>query len=187
MSSFNTYTDALDMAFLRDLCIREGMIRHFYRGECLVRHGERLRYWGYIESGYFKYSVYDKEVNERITGFAMSGTMVGDYFSLTRQTPVSTNIVAAQDSEVYLCSVSVLQNLLDEMPMLRTSLADALFHQAYLQYLDLFRLSPKERYIKLLRRCPDILQTITLRELASYLHITPTHLSRIRRKLSSLE
>ncbi|MDO4171956.1 MAG: hypothetical protein Q4D28_04540, partial [Prevotellaceae bacterium] len=57
--------------------------------------------------------------------------------SLTRQTPVSTNIVAAQDSEVYLCSVSVLQNLLDEVPMLRTSLADALFHQAYLQYLEM--------------------------------------------------
>lgn len=52
------------------------------------------------------------------------------------------------------------------------------------RYLDMFRLTPEERYQKLLERCPDLLQQVSLREIASYLGITPTHMSRIRRRLT---
>ncbi len=50
---------------------------------------------------------------------------------------------------------------------------------------DLYRQTSKERYVELLNHCPDIFQHITLKELASYLQITPTHLSRIRKEILS--
>lgn len=65
--------------------------------------------------------------------------------------------------------------------------AEQLFSQTYSRYLDIYRLTPEERYKELLERCPDILQLISLKELASYLKITSVHMSRIRRKITFLE
>lgn len=47
----------------------------------------------------------------------------------------------------------------------------------------MYKLTPEERYVKLLERYPEVLQLISLKEIASYLKITPVHISRIRRKL----
>ena len=44
-------------------------------------------------------------------------------------------------------------------------------------------LTPEERYLDIINRCPDLLKLITLKELASYLLIRPETLSRIRRKV----
>ena len=44
-------------------------------------------------------------------------------------------------------------------------------------------LTPEERYLEIINRCPDLLKLITLKELASYLLIRPETLSRIRRKV----
>lgn len=60
--------------------------------------------------------------------------------------------------------------------------AKQLFLQTCSRYLDLYRLTPEERYLQLLEQCPGILQSVPLKEIASYRMITPTHMSRIRRK-----
>ena len=65
--------------------------------------------------------------------------------------------------------------------MARTA-AEQLFNQIYLRYINLYRYTPEKRYIQLIERYPDIIQLIPLKEIASYLKITPIHLSRIRRK-----
>ena len=62
--------------------------------------------------------------------------------------------------------------------------AEQMFFQSYSRYLDLFRFTPEERYLQLLKKCPAILQMVSLKEIASYLKITPIHMSRIRRKQS---
>ena len=61
--------------------------------------------------------------------------------------------------------------------------AEQLFFQTYTRYLDMYRLTPEERYDKLLERYPEVLQFISLKEIASYLNITPVHMSRIRSKI----
>ena len=49
--------------------------------------------------------------------------------------------------------------------------------------ISMYSLTPEERYIDIITRCPDLLKLITLKELASYLLIRPETLSRIRRKV----
>ena len=95
-----------------------------------------------------------------------------------------TNVQALTRSEIYLCSAKRLAAFSDQQPGIARTNAEQLFLQTYSRYLDLYRLTPEERYLQLLRRCPGILQSVPLKEIASYLMITPTHMSRIRRKQS---
>lgn len=56
--------------------------------------------------------------------------------------------------------------------------ADALYETIYKRLLDVFCDSPEESYLKLMKRCP------CLKEIASYLRVTPTTVSNIRRKIT---
>ena len=58
------------------------------------------------------------------------------------------------------------------------------FAQVYTQYLDSYRMTTRERYKRLLSRCPEIVQSISLKDIASYLKVTPTTISNIRREIT---
>ena len=184
MANFNSYIDNLDMTFWHGICLQNGMVKHYRKGEVFVWQGDVIKYFGIIRKGYFKYTITDTEGHEHITGFVFSNGLVGDFLSTVNKESVKTNIIAATDAEVIQCPASVLKRQLEHSPALRRALTEGLFRQAYMQYLDLYSSSPKARYLALLKRCPDILQNITLKEMASYLQITPTHLSRIRKDLT---
>lgn len=184
MENFNSYMDNLDMTVWHEICLQNGMVKHYRKGEVFVWQGDVIKYFGFIRKGYFKYTITDTEGHEHITGFVFSNGLVGDFLSTVNKESVKTNIIAATDVEVIQCPASVLKRQLEHSPALRRAMTEGLFRQAYMRYLDLHGSSPKARYLALLKRCPDILQNITLKEMASYLQITPTHLSRIRKELT---
>ena len=57
------------------------------------------------------------------------------------------------------------------------------FIEVYKQLLDFYCETPEQRYIALLERCPDLPQYIAIKEIASFLGVTPETVSHIRRKL----
>jgi cyclic nucleotide-binding domain protein len=96
------------------------------------------------------------------------------------------NIQALTTCKVYICSSVILKQLFEETienQRVARIAAEQLFFQTYTRYLDMYRLTPEERYDKLLERYPEVLQFISLKEIASYLNITPVHMSRIRSKI----
>jgi len=161
------------------------------RGSCAIMpreifsfgQGKCLNIYGFIESGYFKYSVIDSLGNEQITGFALRGNLAGDFYCSIHNTSALSNLTATANSSVWVISTSLVRQNLDLYPDMRRIMAEELFRMAHERYVNLYRQTPKERYVELLKHCPDILQHITLKELASYLQITPTHLSRIRKEI----
>ena len=60
-------------------------------------------------------------------------------------------------------------------------IAEALFVQTYTNLLDQYRFDAHSRYLRLLNRCPQIVQLVSLKNISSYLNITPQMLSRIRK------
>lgn len=97
------------------------------------------------------------------------------------------NIQAIIPCEIYICSSAFLQQKFEEnkeSQRIARIAAEQMFFQSYSRYLDLFRFTPEERYLQLLKKCPAIFQMVSLKEIASYLKITPVHMSRIRRKQS---
>lgn len=63
-----------------------------------------------------------------------------------------------------------------------------LIEQSYLlmyhRLIDMYCKTTAELYLDLLNRCPDIQEYITLKEIASFLQVTPETISRIRRGLN---
>ena len=58
----------------------------------------------------------------------------------------------------------------------------AIFDTVYDRMKDIYCKTPQERYDDLLRRDPNLFDLFSLKDIASVLNITPTHLSRLRKK-----
>lgn len=183
-ANFNPYIDKIDLNFWRELCVKEGKLCHYKKGEYFLHRRETPKYFGFITSGAFKYTIIDTDGNEHITGLALCDTLAGDFYSSIRKESSLVALQAITDSNVWVCSTNLFRQILKENIELRCVMAEELFRQTHDRYLNLYRQSPKERYWELIRCCPNILQDITLKELASYLQITPTYLSRIRKEIT---
>ncbi len=87
------------IAPLYDYCIRHGELRRYSKGESFVAEGALCRYFAFVQSGYFKYTVIDSNGDECITGLTFEGDLVGDYVcSFLLGKPSFTSIVAGSNA-----------------------------------------------------------------------------------------
>ena len=188
MNDFNTYKEGLDLDFLKDYCVGNGQLTQFERGdyfECVGRPSSRI---GYIMRGCFKFIVRN-EVNGKdfITGFSFNNEFVADYPNCLIGRLSEVNIVADMPSEVYVIGGDELRRMFDQdIVKLRVgkSLSEALFTQTYSRFLDHYRLDARGRYMKLLSRCPSVVQQLSLKDIASFLNVTPKTVSQVRRDIT---
>ena len=184
---FNTYKEGLDLELLRKYCMEYGERRSFLHGETLEAMGEPAQWVAYVERGYFKYMVHNgEEGKDYCTGFAFEGEFVADYPNCLCGKISEVTIVAGTSCKVFQIQGKDLCSLLESANMrdLKQAISDHLFAQVYTQYLDSYRMTTRERYKRLLSRCPEIIQCISLKDIASYLKVTPTTISNIRREIT---
>ena len=186
MSNFNTYMTGIDTVFYRNLCLEKGELRQYKKNEYIQKEGDIFPYCGLLESGIVKYTcrntVEGKDYN---IGFSFPDEFVADYPFCLYGMKAEISIQAITDCKILFCHSDVINHVYDDTAKgqhLARVAAEQLFNQVYLRYINLYRYTPEERYIRLLEKYPDIIQLIPLKEIASYLRITPIHLSRIRRK-----
>ncbi len=94
------------------------------------------------------------------------------------------SIVAESPADVYCIPVKSVADRLQDDKRLRQIVArstEAIFATVYDRYIELCTRSPQDRYDDLITRHPDLFSLFSLRDIASFLNITPTHLSRLRR------
>ena len=96
------------------------------------------------------------------------------------------SIVGGTTCNIFKLLGKELDNLMDSLNTkgLKQAISDSLFAQVYTQYLDTYRMTTRERYKRLLIRCPELVQSINLKDIASYLKVTPTTISNIRREFT---
>ncbi|MFD2969262.1 Crp/Fnr family transcriptional regulator [Sphingobacterium bambusae] len=137
----------------------------------------------YICSGSLKISVID-ERDEHIIRFGYRDNFIMALDSFISEKPSEFYIQAIKKTELKIISK---QNYLrfihadDE----RKTLWDIALQQLLLQQLDreidLLTISPKERYLRVLRRSPQLFQEIPNKYIASYLRMSPETLSRLKK------
>ena len=126
------------------------------------------------------------EKNEHILSYAFENEILGNYSPLQNNCYAISNIQAVQSSVIYTLSISEINSYFNssmDAQFLGRRIAEVVLFSMAQRLKSLYCDTPEERYLSLVTKCPDVLNRITLREMASYLMITPKTLSRIRRKI----
>lgn len=187
MAHFNEYLDFLELSPLIKHFLQNGKKRLYKKGEFFCQASEVCHNIAYISQGGFRYFYLDTEEDKHIIGYSFEKDFVVDYESFTKQTPAIVYTEAIKASTVYQLSYNQLEAFWaasQQNQLLGRKIAENLFYMTYHRLLSLYPNSPRIRYQELLRRCPDIVHQISLKEIASFLNISPYTLSRIRREIT---
>lgn len=71
---FNSYMDAPEMDYWRRLCIEEGELITYAKGEEFCRVDEVARYVGFVKSGTLKYLIYGEDGSEHVVGLEFAAS-----------------------------------------------------------------------------------------------------------------
>lgn len=183
---FNSYIDCPAVEYWRELCLKEGSAIHYNRGDYFFREGEVARYFGLILSGALKYTAYSSDGTEFILGLEFAPEFVSDFPFSLHGIKARTSVIATTPCDIICVPTSLIRDRMDSdgqlMEMVRQS-TEAVFSTVYDRYKDLYTKSAQQRYNDLITQHPDIFLLFSLRDIASYLKITPTHLSRLRKNI----
>ena len=180
---FNRHIEGIDLDFWHDIIESRGELVFLNKGDSVCRFGQRTNKVGYVKSGYLIYTI---DGFDRIGGFTFPGALFGDYPNCLHNLPARFDIVAGRKSEVWLMDATVLESLYDSDPTINhhgRQFAQAAYNSLIERYCSLLSGTPSERYQSLIARYPQLEQEVPQKEIAKYLQITPTHLSRIRKEM----
>lgn len=184
LHEFNTYLDGIDSEFWAGLCREEGELRRYRKGEEFITIGKVAKYIGLIKSGSVKYVAYNSQMDEKIVGLETIGGFAASWPFCLRRVASLVSIVANSDLEIYCLSAYKINEMASKDLSFERRIAHAtehVFYTAYERLISFYTQSPKERYDFLLEKCPRVFEIFDLKDIASYLNITPQHLSRLRR------
>jgi CRP-like cAMP-binding protein len=160
---------------------------HFQQGALLLEIGKVAREFYIIEKGLFRSFLYDYNGNETTTGFYGVKEILIESLSLFQRVPSKENFQAITDVVVWRIEYDGFQELLGQIEGLRewgrTWATRQLFTQKQ-HAISILTMSATDRYLELIRERPQIIEQSPLKYIASYLGITDTSLSRIRREIS---
>lgn len=160
-------------------------VKHYAKNDYVTEEGKTSRYLGYVESGVFQYFV-NIDGEEKTTYVSIEKTFLASVMSFVSESPALENIRALTDGSISMISRSNLKQLIEELPAFKNfyiNLLEAAVCGIDESRHDLIVLNAEQRYEKMLRKQPQLLQQIPLQLLASILGITPRHLSRIRNNI----
>lgn len=161
--------------------------RHVAKSEELFSAGVQPTAFAFVVHGLFRVYVTDEDGHEYNKNFFQEGTFPGCMTALLTQTPSQFCIEALEDSEVILIDFKGYRNLLQKDEDLK------LYHILYLEKNWLLAKDAREvqlvqddasaRYLRFIADYANIFERIPQYHVASHLGVTPTQLSRIRKKL----
>lgn len=159
-------------------------IRQLEKGNWWIEDGKKNRKIGFLESGYLR-KYYLKEGKEITDYFYFENDFTADLPSILSNTGPVASIIAMQKSSLVTFSYDDFNKLCKVSPRLehlQRLIIEKTFLSFYNRAVSFIMETPKERYDRLISARPDILQRVAQYHVASYLGISPQHLSRIRAK-----
>ena len=159
----------------------------FSRHDFFLQQGKVSDHYMYLEEGFMRAYTLDVDGNEVTTNFYTHNQVVFEVASFFNHIPSKEYIQAITDCKGYMLTFKQLNLLFHSIPEFRefgrTILVKG-FVSLKQRTLSLINETAEERYENLVRHHPSLFQHVPLKYIASYLGVTDTSLSRIRREYS---
>nr|WP_315035377.1 Crp/Fnr family transcriptional regulator [uncultured Chryseobacterium sp.] len=160
----------------------------FQKGDMILKEGKTSNAYYILEKGLARSYVNDFNGNEVTTHFFTDNEIVIEVLSLFQRIPSQENIVCITDCECWKLDFETFEELFHKIPNLRewgrAWMSKELFDYKQ-RSVEMFTLSATKRYLNLLEQKSKVIQFAPLKQIASYLGVTDTSLSRIRKELVS--
>lgn len=162
----------------------------FHKGDFILKQGETANEYYILEKGLSRAFVKDFNGNEVTTNFFVENEIIIEVSSLFQRISTQENIMCLTDCICWKLDFTIFQDLFHKIPSFRewgrAWMSQELFTSKQ-RSVEMFTLSATQRYLGLLEQKPFVIQYAPLKQIASYLGITDTSLSRIRKELISSE
>jgi CRP-like cAMP-binding protein len=152
--------------------------------EVLIPYG-RLDANMYVQKEGITRYVYFDGTTERTYGFATPGTIMISYHSFYDRQPSFFQLESCGESVVMRISKSDFDEMMKESHEFSQWMWSLSLGQLYSNELKVSVINgqAKERFVSLVKNRPEIIARVPSQTIASYLGVTPSYLSRLRRKL----
>lgn len=153
--------------------------------ELILKQGQVCTFIAFVTEGFLReYNfLHDKDVT---VDFISPGNFVTDYPSFLLQSPSVQYIEALTDVECLLFKRDDIHRLYDQYKTWERFgrlIAERIFCNAEMRRKNIISKSAEDLYHDFVRDYPQVVQHVPQYYIASYLGLSPEHLSRIRRKV----
>lgn len=190
----------MDQDFLREMyprpLVREQELAHivaahrpvtFLRNEILLAEGQQCDEYYVVQTGWVREYVAAVDGTFITSRFFGPGSFVLEPASMFQRIPSRTNLKAITEGSGYVVSFEHHQMLYHQLEGMREWGRAWMSNELFVlrqRMIDMLRLSATDRYLGLLQEQPELLAYTPLKYVASYLGITESSLSRIRKEIS---
>ncbi len=153
--------------------------------EFVLRQGELCSKINFVEKGILRAYYTDSDGDENIIMFAVNDWWITDMRGFVRREPSMVSIQALEDAVIVELAKSDLDRLFVDNPKFERFFR-ILMENAYIReqtrVLENLSLPAQDRYENFLKKYPQFAKQVPLKQIASYLGITPEFLSVLRKK-----
>lgn len=157
------------------------------KGEYFIRKDHFAKEIAFLESGIVRAYYLNGDGKEYNKTFFSAPSIIGSYASLISKQKNAVAQQALTDCKIWKASFSKIEELSDgnfEIERLRRIIAESYFLSNEKKEIEMALLDAEKRYLILQKEYPGIELEIPQYHIAAYIGISPTQLSRIRKKLS---
>lgn len=160
----------------------------FSKDKLLLKENKITKNTFVLESGYVRSYTFDQNGEEVTTNIFSAPCFVNDFLSFFKQHPTSENFQCLTHCKLWTMSYEDVQTCFHTYPEFREfgrMMLVTNYSNLHDRMLGMIKDTAENRYLKLMMHHSDIFQNVPLKIIASYLGITDTSLSRIRKEIIS--
>lgn len=161
--------------------------RRLNKNEILWKEGDICNHLVFLKSGSV-YCFHYKDGKEMVTNLYFENAIFYDDYSFIKQEPCLLTYIALETTELIVVPRIALYEMFDKyksFERLGRMMVERQHTISIKEQLNLNGNKSEDKYLSLVASQPNLIQRIPLKIIASYLNITPEHLSRIRKNLTS--
>lgn len=160
-------------------------IKEFKKGTYLLKEGQIAKHSYFVIKGCIReYKLIDGE--EKTTAFYTEDQSAANFNSMANNTPSKNYFICNENLTVAILHIDIEKELYRKYPRFEAICragTEKMLGEKQSQLAEFISLKPEQRYLKLQKQRPDLINRVPQFQIASYLGIKPETLSRIRKRL----